>query len=61
MDRIKSNEGNEELYFKRAVKNLPNKLEVNNTPIRQRDHANKENVANPHNTKDWMKQNPDKQ
>lgn len=39
MERIKSNE---DPFLKRLARNVPNKYEVNNTPIRQRDN-NKEN------------------
>jgi hypothetical protein len=41
----------------RHQRQIPLKIEVNNTPIRQRDPTNKENVAFPSNkSKDWIKQ-----
>lgn len=47
----------EDLFFKRQLKNIPTKIEVNNTPIRQRDNTNKENNGFPNNKpKDWNKQ-----
>lgn len=59
MERIKSNEFTEDLFFKRAPKTLGPKLEVNNTPIRQREPVNKENMAFPNNKckSEWIKPN----
>ncbi len=59
MERIKSNEFTEDLFFKRPTKTLGPKLEVNNTPIRQRDPVNKENMAFPNNKSksEWIKPN----
>ena len=46
--------------MKRQQRHMPLKIEVNNTPIRQRDPNNKENIAFPSNkSKDWIKQHQD--
>lgn len=49
MDRIKNMQ---EPFFRKIVRPIPNKNEINNTPIRQRDQ-NKENskAYNQHNFK----------